>query len=222
MLALLKRASLLLKIWNVNMRSYKAIVFDLGNTLLPFDYNKMIINLNAIEAGLGEKLYKAYWDNYDVHRKFERGEISEEEFLEFIKKLVDGKIDKEAFCKYYSEIFEEDVKTTSLLPLLKKNYKLYLLSNTNPIHRRYGYSRFEFLNYFDELFFSDKIKLLKPEPQIYDFVQKAINCLPENILFIDDVEPYVSAAIDAGWDGIVFKGYENLIKEFDKRNIKYY
>jgi putative hydrolase of the HAD superfamily len=93
------------------------------------------------------------------------------------------------------------------------------LSNTNPIHRKFGYSHYNFLNYFDKLFYSDEIKFLKPEPQIYEYVQNAIRLNPSEILFIDDVENYVNAATNCGWDGIAFKGYEYLIVELKERGI---
>ncbi len=65
-------------------RKYSAIVFDLGNVLLPFDHGKMINKLNEIKSELGNRFYKYYVDNYYVHRNFEKGLLSEEEFLKIM------------------------------------------------------------------------------------------------------------------------------------------
>jgi len=51
----------------------------------------------------------------------------------------------------------------ALLPEIKKNYKLYLVSNTNSIHQKYGYQHYEFLKIFDKLFLSHEVGFVKPE-----------------------------------------------------------
>jgi FMN phosphatase YigB (HAD superfamily) len=49
----------------------------------------------------------------------------------------------------YSKIFTVNEDVALLLPELKKKYKLILLSNTNEIHREYGWKDYSFLKYFD-------------------------------------------------------------------------
>ena len=63
-------------------RKYSVIVFDLGNVLIPFDYNLLINKLDAVKTGLGKHFVDTYFANYDFHRDFERGNISEEKFIE--------------------------------------------------------------------------------------------------------------------------------------------
>ena len=41
----------------------KVIVFDLGNVLIPFDYNILIEAMNKIDEGLGNRFAKKYYDN---------------------------------------------------------------------------------------------------------------------------------------------------------------
>jgi len=41
----------------MNDKNFSVIVFDLGNVLIPFDYNIAIRRFNEIEMGLGEKYY---------------------------------------------------------------------------------------------------------------------------------------------------------------------
>lgn len=59
---------------------YSAVVFDLGNVLIPFDYSIIIKKLNDVEAGLGDSFYEKYQKDYHVHRQFETWELSTEEF----------------------------------------------------------------------------------------------------------------------------------------------
>ena len=130
-------------------KKYSVIVFDLGNVLIPFDYNISIEKFNVIEPGLGNKFVEYYRSNYSIHRDFERGFISEKDFISKMLKVIDNRIDNNTFCNYYADIFRVDEEVASLLPILKNNYKLFLLSNTDSIHQKYGWQKYDFLKHFD-------------------------------------------------------------------------
>lgn len=200
-------------------RKYSAIVFDLGQVLIPFDYQIFIDAVNKHQAGLGEKFVKIYNDNYSVHRDFERGKISEQEFIALMLEWLEHKVTADEFIRYWSGIFSLNEKVISLLPELKKRYKLYLLSNTNSIHQKYGYQHYEFLKIFDKLFLSHEVGYVKPEEGIYRAVENYSQLPSDEHLFIDDIEEYVIAAKKIGWDGIQFTGYNNLVAELQKRGI---
>jgi putative hydrolase of the HAD superfamily len=200
-------------------RKYSAIVFDLGQVLIPFDYQIFIDAVNKHQAGLGEKFVKTYNDNYSVHRDFERGKISEQEFIALMLEWLEHKVTADEFIRYWSGIFSLNEKVISLLPELKKRYKLYLLSNTNSIHQKYGYQHYEFLKIFDKLFLSHEVGYVKPEEGIYRAVENYSQLPSDEHLFIDDIEEYVLAAKKIGWDGIQFTGYNNLVAELQKRGI---
>lgn len=190
----------------------KTFVFDLGNVLIPFDYSLMITKLNHIEPNLGNNYYNWYKNNYHYHRDFEKGLLSEEEFIKINLKTLNNLIDAETFCKYYSEIFTENTKLTSLLPKLKSRYKLVLLSNTNAIHKKYGWENYQFLTYFDYLVLSYEVKSVKPEKEIYQFAQNVYNNAPNEIFYIDDLKEYIDAAQSLGWNTYHFDTQENCTK----------
>ena len=198
---------------------YSAIVFDLGNVLLPFDYNFAINELNKIEIGLGDKFIEFYNSNYQFHRDFESSKISELSFINKMLEVVGHKIDSDTFCKLFSEIFTLNEDMVSLLPVLKKNYKLFLLSNTNSIHQKYGWQKFEFLKYFDKLILSHEVGAIKPEEKIYKAVENASGYPAKEHFYIDDIQEYVDAAIELGWDAIQFVGYEKLLSDLRIRKI---
>jgi glucose-1-phosphatase len=200
-------------------KKYSVIVFDLGNVLLPFDYSILTGKLSKIEKGLGENFLEYYKNNYSLHRSFEKGEISEADFIERMLQALGNKIDKETFCNYYSNIFKENKDVVSLLPGLKKNYIIVLLSNTNSIHEKYGWKDFEFLKYFDELFLSYKIGAYKPEEKIYKAVENFTKKPPSEHLFIDDIAEYADGAKKMGWDAVQFTGFEKLMNDLKEREI---
>lgn len=200
-------------------RKYSAVVFDLGQVLVPFDYKFFVEKVNKHRAGAGGLFLKLYKDNYHIHKDFEKGVLSEEKFISIMLGYLDNIIDGETFCRYWSDIFSIDEKMVSLLPELKKTYKLYLLSNTNSIHKKYGYENYEFLKLFDKLFLSHEVGSIKPEKEIYQTVEKFSGFPSEEHIFIDDIPEYVDAAKTLGWDGIHFLGYDDLIKKLKDRKI---
>lgn len=199
----------------------KVIVFDLGNVLIPFDYNRMLDKLNTLENGLGSRFYNLYKDKYHIHQQYERWQLTENEFLDIMLDWCENKVSKKEFCEIYSDLFSENTQTTALLPSLKKNYKLVLLSNTNYIHQKYGWEKYEFLKHFDKLILSHEIGAVKPEEKIYKAVEEFTKENPESHIFIDDIDEYVHAAKKMGWDSVQFLNHEQLLMEFNKRSIIY-
>lgn len=203
----------------MSKRKYSAIVFDLGQVLLRFDYKYFVEKVNRHKAGIGERFLEHYTNNYDVHRDFEKGLISEKYFISRMLEYLDHTIDEETFCTYWSDIFSFNDDVIALLPVLKKNYKLYLISNTNSIHKKYGYQNYEFLKLFDKLILSHEVKFIKPEKEIYLEVEKVSGFPSEEHIFVDDILEYVDAAKSLGWDGIQFIGYDDLVMNFKTKEI---
>jgi glucose-1-phosphatase len=201
------------------MISYSVIVFDLGNVLLPFDYSIPVGKFNKIKPGLGDRFAQLYQKNYNIHRDFEKGILSEKEFLGIMTEWLENSITPERFCIDYSEIFTLNQNVIDLIPFLKKNYRVVLLSNTNSIHYKYGYSHYEFLRWFDKLFLSHEVGAAKPEEKIYRAVEAYTGKPPQEHLFIDDIKEYADGAKSCGWDAIQFKGCDNLIGELTLRGV---
>ena len=200
-------------------RKYSAIVFDLGQVIVPFDYKYFVEKVNKHKSGIGETFLELYNQNYSIHRNYEKGLITEAVFISKMLEYLDDCIDGETFCKYWSDIFSVDEKVVSLLPELKKRFKLFLISNTNSIHKKYGFEHYEFLKLFDKLFLSHEVGFIKPEKEIYQAVEKVSGFPSEEHIFIDDILEYVNVAKSLGWDGIQFLGYDDLVKNLKARNI---
>jgi len=200
-------------------RKYSAIVFDLGNVLIPFDYKIAIEKLNKIEDGLGNRFMEFYKSNYHLHRDFEKGLIPESVFINTMLEAAENKVDEETFKKYYADIFSVNEEVVSLLPILKKEYKIFLLSNTNSLHQKYGWQKYEFLKYFDKLILSHKVGSIKPEEKIYREVEKASKLPSAEHFYIDDIQEYVDAAIKIGWDAVQFVYYHRLEHDLKNKNI---
>lgn len=200
-------------------RKYSTIVFDLGNVLIPFNHQLWIDNYNLVEQGLGDNYALFYKENYHVHRNYESGKISDEEFISQNLKWLNNLVDEEKFIDVFSNIFKLNEDVISLLPILKEKYKLVLLSNTNNLHKIHGWEKYSFLSNFNKLILSHEVGAIKPEENIYKAVEEFTGEKPEGHIFIDDVLEYVTAAKSLGWDGIQFVGYDNLVENLKTRGI---
>ena len=203
----------------MSKRKYSVIVFDLGNVLIPFDYSITFNKLEKIEPGLGQKFLDKYKENYELHRNFERGAVSEEEFLARLSGFINSKANRTTLIDAYSRIFRVNKDVVSLLPKLKEKHKLVLLSNTNSLHQKYGYNHFEFFRYFDKLILSHEVGAVKPEEKIYKAVEAFTKEPSEKHIFIDDILEYVEGAKKMGWDAVQFTNYSRLIDDLGERGI---
>ena len=102
-------------------------------------------------------------------------------------------------------LFDIPRERIQILEQVKKNYEIYLLSNSNEIHYdvylrdlqlRFGYREFDQL--FHKAYFSFDLHLSKPNPEIFEFVLNQHDLNPGETLFIDDTLKHIEAAKKLG------------------------
>jgi len=179
----------------------KNIIFDFGGVIIDIDFQLTInkfkkLGILDFDQKFSQFLQDPVFDCYDI------GKISSEEFVKRLKKLVPEKISEndilEAWNAMILDIPKERIK---LLENLRKNYRIFLLSNTNDIHyqlyiknfyNKFGYKTFNDL--FEKAYLSFEIGMRKPDAEIFNFVLKDSNLLPEETLFIDDSNQHIESA----------------------------
>jgi putative hydrolase of the HAD superfamily len=70
--------------------------------------------------------------------------------------------------------------------------------------------------YFDAVFYSHLIKRIKPNPEIYEFVQEGLELKGEEILFIDDKVENIEGAKRFGWKAFLHNPALDIADEFHK------
>ena len=93
--------------------------------------------------------------------------------------------------------------------------RLYFLSNMPLPYARTLEKNNAFLKWFDGGMFSSDVKLIKPEPAIYQLLQTRYQLEPAQTVFIDDLLGNVQAARELGWHGIHFESAQQLQSELD-------
>ena len=183
------------------MNKIKNIIFDLGGVILNLDYTKTVDEFKKIGLLNFQDLYSQKMQNI-LFDDFEKGEVSS---AEFISSLIDSenlKIKEIDFINAWNAmLLEIPVKKLEFIDALKKDYKVFLLSNTNEIH----INKFEddlkknnmlnqFYKCFDKVYYSSRMGKRKPEENCFKQVLEENQLVPQQTLFIDDSVQHIKGA----------------------------
>lgn len=101
----------------------------------------------------------------------------------------------------------------------QKGLNLYYLSNMPRCYARTLQQHHAFLQWFDGGIFSGDVKLIKPDPAIYQLLQQRFALEPVQTVFIDDVLGNVKAAKALGWHGIHFATAAQVQRDLQALNL---
>lgn len=199
----------------------KNIIFDLGVVLLNVDYSKTINAFGQLGLENPDQAFsKAKQD--DFFRDYEKGNLSDTDFLKGLSQRMnhDSLVDiEQAWCAMLGDFPKQKF---DLLKRLSSDYRLFILSNTNSLHRKHfertidrDYGWKEFSSLFEYIGYSHVLRKRKPEPEA--FLTLLENHKPEipNTLFIDDTLEHVEAARRVGLTAIHFNESKNLEDELE-------
>ena len=198
----------------------KNLIFDLGDIIIPIDLTAPVRNFATL-ANLPEDEVRAIWKEHDLFSQYETGLVDDEAFRNHVRRLLQNRTDasdRETAPAGWSDRWADEVIDTAwntvLLDLpververikeLKSQYRLFLLSNTSPIHIRQvnkvltelGQPVLEQL--FERVFYSYDVRLMKPSPEIYRHVLTEAGLLADETAFYDDNAANIRAAAALG------------------------
>ncbi len=186
----------------------KNIIFDLGDVIIPIDLRGPLRNFARL-ANRSEEEMEALWKQHGIWKQYETG--LDEAFRAAVRSLVRAETD--APDRWADHVIDEAWNSVLLaLPVerierirsLKGKYRLFLLSNTNPIHIREVDNRLAQLGHppleaiFDQVFYSHIVRMLKPNPDIYGHVLEQAKLDPSETYFLDDNLVNIQAAAALG------------------------
>ena len=185
---------------------YKAILFDLGGVILNIDFNRCIEAFRKLGEEHFEELYaKSHQDK--IFDLLETGSITAGEFRDYMKKFLQPSVTGKAIDEAWNELLVDlPAHRIELLLELKKDYRIYLFSNTNEIHLK-GFREIIGDSFgdpdllekvFDKTYYSHLIGLRKPNPEAFQFILDDQDLEPADVLFIDDSIQHIEAASKMG------------------------
>ena len=192
-----------------------------------FDFGDIFINLDkqaTIDAF--EKLGLQHWndDLNQLNLQFEKGQITEEHFLLSIQKHIPNASIADISSAWNAILLDFPLRRLEFLQKLSKQYRLFLLSNTDAIHiatfeRENGASFYsDFYQCFEKVYFSFEMGMRKPDAEIFNLVLANHNLSPKHTLFVDDKKENTDAALSVGlkvWNLQV--GQEDVTDLFEKK-----
>lgn len=201
-------------------KKIKNLIFDFGGVLIDLDRQRCIERFRQLGLADVENMLGLYAQQ-DFFRKHEKGLITDAEFRDTIRtlsgrQLTDARID-DAWNSFLVGISPSKL---DMLLHLRKDYVIYLLSNTNHIHWQWAcenafpYKSFRVEDYFEQIFLSYEMKMAKPSPEIFQAVLSETGIEPSETLFIDDSADNCRAAAALGIDTYNAKPHEDWSRLF--------
>jgi putative hydrolase of the HAD superfamily len=142
----------------------RAFLFDVGNVLLRFDFSKAMRAVAALSEVADEIEAVAQIDR--IKASYEDGQIARPAFLRGAFDLLRYTGTEAQFIAAWEDIFEPNEPMAALVEQLAPRFPLYLLSNTNDIHREYFLRRWGFFRHFRGGTYSDLARFSKPGREI--------------------------------------------------------
>jgi len=202
--------------------SIEVILFDLGNVILPFNHFQIAEKLSPFsqrkEFKDPKRIFSYLFDAQEgAINPFDLGKVSPREFFQAIKERLDLSVSFDEFVQIWCNIFVEDQEVTKIILSLKRNWRLGLVSNTDPLHFNYILSKFPVMRTFDKWILSYEVGFKKPAVQIFRKAIEWASVKPEKILYIDDTKEYVEVAGPLGIQSIHFISASQLKEELRTR-----
>ena len=200
----------------------KAVIFDMGGVLVDLDVP------GCIQAFINDLEFHDIVNLIDpCHQKgvfgeMEEGKVSADVFRDAVIAGSKPGVTREDVDKtLWNILVGIDAYKIDMLKRMSENYDVYMLSNNNPIcvprasviFREAGFTMEED---FKKCYISYEMNMLKPSEGFYKAVMSDIGLPPEEMLFIDDSQRNVDAAIAAGLPALYYRPGDNLAALLEK------
>jgi len=193
-----------------NLKTGRALVFDFGRVVFRWRPEVLVsaaLPQRATDAEASRhwaaQVFQAYGGDWG---DFDRGVVEPPELARRIaartgltvgevQAVIDG-------CQREPEPLSDTVAW--LRRLHAQGRPLHYLSNMPEPSAAYFERTHDFMKLFESGVFSSRVKLLKPDPAIYEHAAAVFGRAPSQLLFLDDHLPNIAAAKAAGWQAVHF------------------
>jgi len=183
-----------------NTSAIRNIIFDLGGVLLNINPLLSLLELEKISDTDIETL-KTKLATERIFEKFDTGSISAEQFRSTLCRILNRNVNDPEIDRIWNVLLLDFPKhRIKMLQQINKQYRVFLLSNTNVIHFPKITADFSAVHgisltsLFERLFLSYEIGMHKPDAGIYTHVLENAGLKPEETAFFDDSLANIRAA----------------------------
>jgi HAD superfamily hydrolase (TIGR01509 family) len=183
----------------------KLYIFDMGG----------VVSLNTdVSERIAERLgyVGAQWREMrhaDIVA-LQAGSITAKEFWRRFFVVSGRRVDEDLWALYFHP--QPDPEVIETIHELKSQARVVVGTNTIESHYLVHKENGDY-DIFDEVYASQRIGLVKPDPAFYSYILDSEDCLPDQAAFVDDVEVNVAAARKLGIHGLLFTGADKLRRD---------
>jgi 2-haloacid dehalogenase len=203
------------------MTEIRHIVFDVGKVLVHYDphqaYYELIPSASEREAFLRDVCSSAWNIEQDRGRSWEDAEA------EALARHPDKHELIRAFRKNWHLMVSHEYPESIAIfrTLIANGHDVTLLTNFAKDTFREAQRRFPALAESRGVTVSGEVRLIKPDPAIYEHHTRSFALTPSATLFIDDSPVNIEAARGFGWNAEIFTDVERLRDDFRRYGIAY-
>jgi epoxide hydrolase-like predicted phosphatase len=130
-------------------------------------------------------------------------------------------LDEQQLTAFMADVWREYLGTanTELIGYargLRPRYRTGILSNSFVGAREREQAAYGFEDLVDEIVYSHEAGMAKPDPRIYALACQRLGARPGETVFLDDTEPCVAGARDAGLHAVHYRDNAQAIAEIEK------
>lgn len=186
----------------------KNLLFDLGGVIMDIDRMNCVASFKRLgmadpEMFLGEYVQQGPFGD------LESGRIDAPAFREEMRKHLPAGVSDEAIDSAFSDfLIGIPVRRLDALEELRKRYKVYILSNTNPIMwngriaEEFAKQGKDITAYTDGAITSFEVKCMKPDSRIFREALEKFGIKAQETVFLDDSKANTDAAVRLGFETI--------------------
>ena len=197
----------------------KAIIFDVGGVLVPFQLERALRELAAKLNVTVEELHEVTGQWRDA---WVTGKMPTEEFWHNVmgdeRVATTATVDELTFTGLGKDWEPEQELMDFARGLTANGYRIAILSDTITPHAELIKSKGVYAP-FEVVVLSHEVGLRKPDPAIYQLTLERLGLPAEQTVFIDDTPENITAATELGMHGIVCSSPSQVIADLEKLGI---
>lgn len=167
-----------------------AILFDIGNVLLRFDYKRAV---KALSAHATVSTFEVEEALDALHGPHETGQLAMPGHFEEMVRRTGYTQPEEVFHEAFSDIFVPNEPMWDFARPLFGKIPVYLFSNTSERHERWFKEKYPEFGKFDGGFYSWRLGAMKPDTEFYRKALEQLPYPPERVAYFDDLRPNIQA-----------------------------
>ncbi|GAC1397145.1 MAG: HAD family phosphatase [Chloroflexota bacterium] len=174
----------------------KWLLCDYGEVLSRAQPDDDRAALLAVSGRDSAGFWEAYWG---YRPAYDRGDTSASEYWESVLggRIENGRLQELKELDVASWLHPNEASLEAAHRVSKRGYGLAILSNA-PVELADVLDRTSWLRDFEPRLYSCRLRVCKPDADVYRMVLDCLHAQPNDVIFFDDRQANITGALDAG------------------------